>query len=179
MPTTLYSGTRHFMSMLSNLTNTFIYSIGYDFYQNYLAAIWQFIEDFSYWSSNHLIQTPSVQPNPLKFDLIEYVAQLREGILETYTVGVTAFKNTEKAPALLPYVSSSSSSINIKEHLLEEWIAHELRSKRGMQQEMKALWWAHEPRFLSFFKNSLLRGLAFMAKVAIAIMVSFFTTNHV
>ncbi|KAG2048981.1 hypothetical protein BDR06DRAFT_975569 [Suillus hirtellus] len=138
MPITLDSGTRHFMSMLSNLTNMFIYSIdfntGYDFYRNYSAAIWQFIEDFSYCipttciivdrSSNHLIQTPSVQPNP-------------EGILETYTVGITAFKNTEKAPALLPYVSSSSSSINIKEHLLEEWIAHELC-------KMKALRWARE-----------------------------------
>ncbi|KAG2047007.1 hypothetical protein BDR06DRAFT_1014261 [Suillus hirtellus] len=123
MPITLDSGTHHFMSTLSNLTNMFIYSIGYDFYQNYSAAIWQFVEDFSYCipttcvivdrSSNHLIQTPSVQPNPLKFDLIEYVAQLWEGILETYTVGVTAFKNTEKAPALLPDMSSLSSSINV------------------------------------------------------------------
>ncbi|KAG1838676.1 armadillo-type protein, partial [Suillus tomentosus] len=33
----------------------------------------------------------------------------------------------------------------IKEHLLEEWIAHEFRSKRGMQQETKkTLWWARE-----------------------------------
>lgn len=33
----------------------------------------------------------------------------------------------------------------IKEHLLEEWIAHEFRSKRGMQQETKkTLRWARE-----------------------------------
>ncbi|KAG2052327.1 karyopherin Kap95 [Suillus hirtellus] len=33
----------------------------------------------------------------------------------------------------------------IKEHLLEEWIAHEFHSKRGMQQETKKmLWWARE-----------------------------------
>ncbi|KAG2062706.1 hypothetical protein BDR04DRAFT_1164751 [Suillus decipiens] len=60
-----------------------------------------------------VIDKHSVQPNPLKFDLIEYVAQLWEGILETYTVVVTVFKNTKKAPALLPYVPSLSSSINV------------------------------------------------------------------
>jgi len=32
----------------------------------------------------------------LDFDLTDYVAQLREGILEAYTGVVTGFKNTEK-----------------------------------------------------------------------------------
>ncbi|KAG1807139.1 uncharacterized protein BJ212DRAFT_1303598 [Suillus subaureus] len=138
--------------------------IGYDFYQNYPVAIWQFVEDFSHWiplfstssnqyseylhhsrlvfkssQTNTLCATQPCELDYLKFDLIEYVAQLRERILETYTVVITVFKNTEKAPALLPYVPSSSLSINIKEHLLEEWIAHEFHSKHGMQQEMKAL----------------------------------------
>ncbi|KAG1719715.1 hypothetical protein EDB19DRAFT_1918598 [Suillus lakei] len=157
MPITLDSGTRHFMSTLSNLTNMFIYSIGEPRLQSHSLSnmlIQTSTQDMTSIeitrrlfgnslktsviddnigylcfrphpisipttcvivgrSSNHLIQTPSVQPNPLKYDLIEYVAQLQEGILETYTVGVTVFKNTEKAPALLPYMSSSSSSINV------------------------------------------------------------------
>lgn len=39
----------------------------------------------------------------------------------------------------------------IKEQLLEEWIAHEFRSKRGMQQETKkTLRWAREVRVLRY-----------------------------
>ncbi|KAG1820764.1 hypothetical protein EV424DRAFT_1347026 [Suillus variegatus] len=87
----------------------FIYSI---------TAIWQFIKDFSHWIP--LFSTSSNQYS--EYLCHKYVTQLREGILETYTVVVTAFKNTEK----------------------EEWIAHEFCSKRGMQQEMKALQWARE-----------------------------------
>lgn len=34
----------------------------------------------------------------LDFDLTDYVAQLREGILEAYTGVVTGFKNTDKSP---------------------------------------------------------------------------------
>jgi len=123
---------------------------------------------------------------------MDYVAQLREGILEAYTGVVTGFKNTEKcmhirsrrnlylypflAHALLPHVPSilelvhqcladeeRSDSVvklsfgligdladcfsngQIKEHLLEEWIAQEFRSKRGMQPETKkTLRWARE-----------------------------------
>jgi importin subunit beta-1 len=37
----------------------------------------------------------------LDYDLIEYVASLREGILEAYTGIVTGLKNTEKS-AFLP-----------------------------------------------------------------------------
>lgn len=33
--------------------------------------------------------------------------------------------------------------------MLEEWIAHEFCSKRGMQQEMKALQWAREVSILT------------------------------
>lgn len=39
----------------------------------------------------------------------------------------------------------------IKEHLLEEWVAHEFRSKRGMQPETKkTLRWAREVRILYY-----------------------------
>jgi len=51
-----------------------------------------------------LRQAGNVQPNPLDYDLVDYVAQLREGILEAYTGIVTAFRNTEKAPVLLPHI---------------------------------------------------------------------------
>ncbi|KAG1740126.1 uncharacterized protein EDB91DRAFT_1248453 [Suillus paluster] len=94
MPITLDSGTRHFMSTLSNLTlNHIRLSTASD-----MASI---------------KITQRLFGNSLKTPVIEYVAQLWEGILETYTVVITAFKNTEKAPALLPYVSSLSSSINV------------------------------------------------------------------
>ncbi|KAF7975253.1 hypothetical protein HWV62_10120 [Athelia sp. TMB] len=43
-----------------------------------------------------LRQAGAVQPNPLDFDLVDYVAQLREGILEAYTGITTGFKNTDK-----------------------------------------------------------------------------------
>ncbi|KAG1810840.1 uncharacterized protein BJ212DRAFT_1483973 [Suillus subaureus] len=94
MPITLDSGTRHFMSTLSNLTlNHICLSTALD-----MTSI-----EITQWLFG----------NSLKTSVIEYVAQLWEGILETYTVVVTAFKNTEKAPALLPYVPSSSLSINV------------------------------------------------------------------
>jgi importin subunit beta-1 len=43
----------------------------------------------------------------LDYDLIEYVSQLREGILEAYTGIVTGFKNTDKGTPLLsrPHVT--------------------------------------------------------------------------
>ncbi|KAG2083552.1 uncharacterized protein F5147DRAFT_782874 [Suillus discolor] len=136
MPITLDSGTRHFMSTLSNLTLNHIRLstasdmtsieitqrlfgnslktsvIGYLCFRPHPISIPSTCVTVGR-SSNHLRQTLSVQPNPLKFDLIKYVAQLREGILETYTVVVTAFKNTQRAPALLPYMPSLSSSINV------------------------------------------------------------------
>lgn len=37
----------------------------------------------------------------IDYDLVDYVAQLREGILEAYTGIVTGFKNTEKGMSLL------------------------------------------------------------------------------
>lgn len=47
-------------------------------------------------SMNVLRQAGQIMPNPMDYDLVDYVAQLREGILEAYTGIVTAFKNTEK-----------------------------------------------------------------------------------
>ncbi|EPS97330.1 hypothetical protein FOMPIDRAFT_1025098 [Fomitopsis schrenkii] len=51
-----------------------------------------------------LRQAGAVQPNPLDLDMVEYVASLREGILEAYTGVVTGLKNTEKSTLLLPHI---------------------------------------------------------------------------
>ncbi|TCD60502.1 karyopherin beta [Steccherinum ochraceum] len=51
-----------------------------------------------------LRQAGTVQPNPLDADLVDYVAQLREGILEAYTGIVAGLKSTEKVTLLLPHV---------------------------------------------------------------------------
>ncbi|KAH8084890.1 ARM repeat-containing protein [Cristinia sonorae] len=51
-----------------------------------------------------LRQAGSVQPNPLDADLVEYVGQLREGILEAYTGIVAGFKHTEKVTLLIAHV---------------------------------------------------------------------------
>jgi len=53
-----------------------------------------------------LQQAGSVQAGLNDYEMIDYVNQLREGILETYVGIVTAFKNTEKAQRLLPHVSA-------------------------------------------------------------------------
>ncbi|KAM6493384.1 Armadillo-type fold [Amanita muscaria] len=53
-----------------------------------------------------LKQAGAVEPNPLDYDLVEYVGQLREGILEAYTGIVTGLKKTEKVNLLIPHVPS-------------------------------------------------------------------------
>ncbi|KAA1475779.1 karyopherin Kap95 [Dentipellis sp. KUC8613] len=53
-----------------------------------------------------LRQAAALQPNPLDFDSIDYIAMLREGILEAHTGIITGFKNTDKVQLLLPYVPS-------------------------------------------------------------------------
>ncbi|KAH8112102.1 ARM repeat-containing protein [Phellopilus nigrolimitatus] len=55
---------------------------------------------------NVLRQAGSIMPNPMDYELVDYVSQLREGILEAYTGTVTGLKNTEKVQLLLPYVQS-------------------------------------------------------------------------
>ncbi|KAI5118628.1 hypothetical protein M0805_006995 [Coniferiporia weirii] len=55
---------------------------------------------------NVLRQAGSIMPNPMDYELVDYVSQLREGILEAYTGIVTGFKNTDKAQLLPPYVQS-------------------------------------------------------------------------
>lgn len=51
-------------------------------------------------SMNILRQAGQIMPNPMDYDLVDYVSQLREGILEAYTGIVTAFKNSEKGTLL-------------------------------------------------------------------------------
>ncbi|KAF8841836.1 ARM repeat-containing protein [Paxillus ammoniavirescens] len=123
-----------------------------------------------------LRQAGALQPNPLDFDLVDYVSQLREGILEAYTGVVTGFKNTDKVHLLLHHSSNILELIQrcladderiestvklcfgllgdladcfpngqLRQLLLSEWIASELRSKRGMSQETKkTMRWARE-----------------------------------
>ncbi|KAH7907378.1 armadillo-type protein [Hygrophoropsis aurantiaca] len=123
-----------------------------------------------------LRQAGAVQPNPLDFDLVDYVAQLREGILEAYTGIVTGLKNTDKVTLLLPHspaileliqrclgdddrsesviklsfgllgdLADSFPNGQLKQSLLSEWIASELRSKRGMPPDAKkTMRWARE-----------------------------------
>lgn len=55
---------------------------------------------------NVLRQAGAVEPNPLDFELMDYVTQLREGILEAYTGIITGMKKTDKAPLLLQYAPS-------------------------------------------------------------------------
>ncbi|KAJ7585024.1 armadillo-type protein [Mycena floridula] len=50
-----------------------------------------------------LKQAAAVEPNPLDYDMIEYVNQLREAILETYSLVVNGFKKTEKAGLIFNY----------------------------------------------------------------------------
>ncbi|KAI0717699.1 ARM repeat-containing protein [Cerioporus squamosus] len=123
-----------------------------------------------------LRQAGSVQPNPLDIDLIEYVSQLREGILEAYTGIITAFKHTPQADALLPHVPAMLELVQrclvdsertentirlamgvvgdladafpngqIKQYLLADWLANELRMKGRMSPATKkALRYARE-----------------------------------
>ncbi|EJD04944.1 ARM repeat-containing protein [Fomitiporia mediterranea MF3/22] len=53
-----------------------------------------------------LRQASSIVPNPMDYELLDYVTSLREGILEAYTGIVVGFKNTEKVQMLLPYAQS-------------------------------------------------------------------------
>ncbi|KAK7039221.1 karyopherin Kap95 [Paramarasmius palmivorus] len=125
---------------------------------------------------NVLRQAGAVEPNPLDYDLVDYVAQLREGILEAYTGIVTGFKKTEKVTLLLPHAGSileliqrcltdeerSDSLVKLcygllgdladafpggqlKQILLQGWIASELKSRARMSADAKkTMRWARE-----------------------------------
>ncbi|KAG8783278.1 karyopherin beta [Ceratobasidium sp. 428] len=53
-----------------------------------------------------LKQAGEVQPNPLDYEMVDYVAQLREGILDAYVGIVAGFKAADKSDPLLPYAST-------------------------------------------------------------------------
>ncbi|CAE6425113.1 unnamed protein product [Rhizoctonia solani] len=53
-----------------------------------------------------LKQAGEIQPNPLDYEMVDYVAQLREGILDAYVGIVAGFKAADKPEPLLPYVQT-------------------------------------------------------------------------
>ncbi|KAJ7802230.1 armadillo-type protein [Mycena olivaceomarginata] len=69
-------------------------------------AIGPSFEPFLDTTMSVLRQAGALQPNPLDYDLMDYVGQLREGILEAYTGLVGGFKGTDKVAVLLPYIES-------------------------------------------------------------------------
>ncbi|KAJ2914887.1 hypothetical protein MD484_g5519, partial [Candolleomyces efflorescens] len=69
-------------------------------------AIGPAFEPYLATTMNVLQQAGAVEPNPLDYDLVDYVAQLREGILEAYTGIVTGLKKTEGVHLLIPHVAS-------------------------------------------------------------------------
>ncbi|KAL5520367.1 hypothetical protein ACEPAG_9591 [Sanghuangporus baumii] len=52
---------------------------------------------------NVLREAGSIPVNLMDYDLLDFISQLQEAILEAYTGIVTGFKNTEKVHLLLPY----------------------------------------------------------------------------
>ncbi|TDL26856.1 ARM repeat-containing protein [Rickenella mellea] len=69
-------------------------------------AIGPAFEPYMDTTMNVLRQAGAVTPNPMDYELVDYVTQLREGILEAYTGIVTGLKNTDKVALLLPHVPS-------------------------------------------------------------------------
>jgi len=53
-----------------------------------------------------LAQAGSMKADPTNYDIVEYVNTLREAILEAYTGVVSAFKQTPRSAALVPYLES-------------------------------------------------------------------------
>jgi len=53
-----------------------------------------------------LRQAGEVNPDPMDFELVDYVQQLREGIIEAYVGIVSGMKTGQKGQLLLPYVPS-------------------------------------------------------------------------
>ena len=81
---------------------------------------------------NVLRQAGNLQPNPLDYDLIDYVNTLREGILDAYVGIVTGLKNTEKGTfvcfplmckfltlSIISWPARTSCSFDVKSHPLD------------------------------------------------------------
>ncbi|KAF9054219.1 armadillo-type protein [Panaeolus papilionaceus] len=73
-----------------------------------------------------LRQAGAVEPNPLDYDLVDYVGQLREGILEAYTGILTGLKKTDKVNLLIPHSQDML-------HLVQRCLSDEERSDSLMR----------------------------------------------
>ncbi|GAA95894.1 uncharacterized protein L969DRAFT_95388 [Mixia osmundae IAM 14324] len=70
-------------------------------------------EPFLETTVNILLQAGATRADPSDYDLIEYINELREGILEAYTGIIGAMKTSGKADALVPYVPSILTFIHL------------------------------------------------------------------
>ncbi|KAG6861797.1 hypothetical protein C0995_011677 [Termitomyces sp. Mi166 len=128
-------------------------------------AIGQLFEPFLETTMAVLKQAGAVEPNPLDYDLVDYVGQLREGILEAYTVDILlsyaqdilnliqrCLADEERTDSLMRLcygllgdLADSFPGGQLKQLLLHPWIASELRSKNRMPPETKkTMRWARE-----------------------------------
>ncbi|KAG7087450.1 hypothetical protein E1B28_013416 [Marasmius oreades] len=174
-----YSG--HFMTVLlenlqSEVLNRNVKIVVLSCFGDIALAIGPGFEPYLDMTMTVLRQAGAVEPNPLDYDLVDYVAQLREGILEAYTGIVTGFKKSEKVALLVPYAQSILELIQrcladeersdslaklcygllgdladtypdgrIKQLLLQNWVASELKSRVRMSADAKkTMRWARE-----------------------------------
>ncbi|KAF7360728.1 Importin N-terminal domain-containing protein [Mycena venus] len=99
-----------FMTVLKNLQSevlnrNFKISILSGF-GNIATAIGPSFELFLDDTMSVLQQEDALQPNPLDYDLMDYVRQLQEWILKAYTGLVGGLKGTGKVSVLVPYIES-------------------------------------------------------------------------
>ncbi|KAJ7174341.1 hypothetical protein C8R46DRAFT_88500 [Mycena filopes] len=106
-----------------------------------------------------LRQAGALPPNPLDYDSMDYVNQLREGILEAYTGLVSGFKGTDKVSVLLPYVDSilelihrcsldeerTDAQMKLSFGLIGD-LAEALQGSPQMKQMLLKPWIVQEPR---------------------------------
>lgn len=137
-------------------------------------AIGPAFEDYLDHTMNVLRQAGSITPNPMDYELQDYLSVLREGILEAYTGIITAFKGTEQVRLLQPHIQDILELVKaalldenhsdpvyglahgiigdlaeifgsqIKPLLLQDWLAAELKSRRCPPESKQTMRWARE-----------------------------------